>query len=144
MLIQDGELDVRNPSRHGGAEIRVTLRGPAKALRMNVSVLPPVFLARLGMVNNPILRLAGRLHEGAMTEAPHVFGFLKNGPAVCPGFGIQKIARCDWRAFPGNNPEIQLAARGVNDENRSIRVSTCGPSQIGIAICSQGWSGVGD
>src|SRR4051794_7919010 len=58
---------------------------------MNVAVLPAVFLAGFGVINNPVLGLAKRLHERAMPYTPHLIGLSENRTVLFPFCWIEHI-----------------------------------------------------
>src|SRR5438270_14036371 len=79
-------LQGRQP-RHRSAKIREPITRPEKPFRMDIPIFPTMPPARLGVINNPVLGLAKRLHERAMAHAPDLVGFFENRSMLRPRIG---------------------------------------------------------
>src|SRR5436190_20291840 len=70
----------RAHARERQAKIRRAIRGPGELLRVNIAVSPAFLSRRFGVIDDPILGSARRLHKRAMTQAPDLISLLEYGP----------------------------------------------------------------
>src|SRR5205807_2179480 len=101
------------------AKIREPIARPEKTFRVDIPIFPTVPPARLGVINDPVLGLAERLHERAMAHAPDLVGLFENRSMLRPGIRIEHVLRLVVQQTQAiiRRP---TAAGGIDDENISI------------------------